>query len=267
MNWIIKVIGLGALAFVMFAAVSHVTNVVTPSGLATAYSSQGTNTTSSAGGYGSGSGYWPGAGQSPETGQGPGTGQVPTTQTQTGSGISNTTVNSAGYAATGQDITNVHGNWVVPTAGGSGEAADATWIGIGGVTSNDLIQTGTQNVVGPDGSVQTSAFYELLPDDATMIPNFSVQAGDTVTANITETGTDMWQIVLKDTTSGASFSTSVSYASSLSSAEWVEEDPSDGISEVPLDSFGTVTFRNAGATENGTSENLGGRRPATKHGK
>jgi hypothetical protein len=130
-------------------------------------------------------------------------------------------------------------------------SADASWIGIGGIASNDLIQVGTQNLVSPDGTVSTSAFYEMLPDVSNTIPTVNVNSGDSVTASIDEAGSGEWRIVLSDNTNGESFSTVVDYSSSESSGEWIEEDPSDGNDQqIPLDSFGTVNFTGATTTEN-----------------
>jgi hypothetical protein len=47
------------------------------------------------------------------------------------------------------------------------------------------------------------------------------------------------------------YQTNVQYASSLSSAEWVEEAPSIRRFVLPLDNFGTVQFSNASTVRNG----------------
>src|ERR1041385_7576167 len=47
--------------------------------------------------------------------------------------------NWAGYVASGGTYTGVSGSWVVPSVSDpTGESADATWVGIGGVGSDDL---------------------------------------------------------------------------------------------------------------------------------
>lgn len=173
-----------------------------------------------------------------------------TTSTQTAS-ISNTTRNWAGYVASAKTFTAIHGTWTVPQVGTTGyTAADATWIGIGGTSTGDLIQTGTQNVVDASGNVQVTAWYELLPDSETPVA-LNVSPGDSITAGLTQVQTGTWQISLRDNTTGQSYATHVQYDSSNASAEWVEEDPSDGNAQVPLDNFGTVSFTNATATANG----------------
>jgi hypothetical protein len=171
--------------------------------------------------------------------------------------ISDVTSNWSGYAATKGTFTSISGSWIVPDASSSGyTSADASWIGIGGVSSDDLIQVGTQNVVSPEGDVSTSAFYELLPDNSTPIDSMSISAGDQVTANIKETSDDVWSIKIEDTTTGQVYQTTVDYDSSESSAEWIEEDPSDGNSQIPFDNFGTVDFSNGSTLDNGSNESI-----------
>jgi hypothetical protein len=119
---------------------------------------------------------------------------------------------------------------------------DATWAGIGGATTTDLIQAGTQAVV-DNGVVQYSAWTETLPQASQTVP-LTVNAGDTITVSITE------QSSIVDATSGGTYSGNVTYASSGSSAEWIEEAPSSGRGVVLLDRFGTVQFTNASAVDN-----------------
>jgi hypothetical protein len=168
-------------------------------------------------------------------------------------------MNWAGYISTGGTYTTVSGTWKVPSvaAGDDPVAADATWIGIGGDTSDDLIQTGTENIV-EDGQVAGSTFYEELPNTAETIPTVTVNPGDTVTASIKEVSSGEWTINIEDVTDGESYSNTVSYDSSESSAEWIEEAPSDGSTIVPLDQFGPVTFTGGSTTENGQAVSIAG---------
>lgn len=165
--------------------------------------------------------------------------------------------NWAGYLAAGGSFTAMTGTWTAsnpsPTSTTS-ESGDGTWIGIGGITTPDLIQIGTQNTIAPSGVISTSAFYELLPAGAVGIASVTVRPGDTISASIIETAKNQWTISITNVTIGRTFSTVVSYASSYSSAEWIQEDPSypDG-SLVLLDNFGTVQFTNATSTMNGTT--------------
>jgi len=165
--------------------------------------------------------------------------------------------NWAGYISTGGSFTAVSGTWVTPSPSATSatvESGDGTWIGIGGITTSDLIQIGTQNTISPSGVITTSAFYELLPAGAIGVASLSINPGDTISASITQIGATQWSLSLTNVTTGRTFSTSVNYSSSFSSAEWIQEDPSyvDG-SLVLLDNFGTVQFTNAVTTVNGTT--------------
>ncbi|HVV66684.1 MAG TPA: G1 family glutamic endopeptidase [Candidatus Saccharimonadales bacterium] len=170
-----------------------------------------------------------------------------------------TSSNWSGYMATSGTFTAVSGSWHATNATGNGTttSADSTWIGIGGVTSGDLIQVGTQNIISANGQVVTSAFYEMLPAYAQTIPGVTVAPGDSMSASITEVGSSLWAITIADNTDGQSFSITVSYASSLSSAEWIEEDPSySAHQQIPFDNFQAAYFTGATTTQNGIAANL-----------
>ena len=156
-------------------------------------------------------------------------------------------------------FTAVSASWhaTSPTGNGSTTTADSTWIGIGGVTSGDLIQIGTQNIISASGQVSASAFYEMLPDYSRPVPGVTVSPGDSITASVTEIGGSLWRFSLTNNTSGQSYTATVSYASSLSSAEWIEEDPSYGNGNlVPFDSFGEAYFTAASAVQDGSTVNI-----------
>jgi hypothetical protein len=170
-----------------------------------------------------------------------------------------TSTNWSGYLATSSNYTQISGSWQAPnvTGNGSTTSADASWIGVGGVTSNDLIQVGTQDTVSSSGTVTTSAFYEMLPAASIDITSISVSPGDQMSANINETSTGQWAITITDNTSGQTYTKNVSYTSSNSSAEWIEEDPSySSRRQIPFDNFGLVNFKSALTTSNGASLNL-----------
>ncbi|HSW80603.1 MAG TPA: G1 family glutamic endopeptidase [Candidatus Saccharimonadales bacterium] len=171
--------------------------------------------------------------------------------------ISDTTSNWAGYISSGGTYTGISGSWKVPSVSASSEtfAADAAWIGIGGESSNDLIQVGTQNIV-ENGQVAAGSFYEQLPDSSITIPGVSVSAGDSITASVREVSDGEWTIYIKDITNGQSFSNTVAYDSSKSSAEWIQEAPSDGSGIIPLDQFGSVTFTDGSTTVNGSTVDM-----------
>jgi hypothetical protein len=169
-------------------------------------------------------------------------GSMPTT-------VGATSRNWSGYVASGGTFTSVSGRWTVPVVAATGTNTDATWVGIGGATTTDLIQAGTQAVV-DQGTVQYSAWIETLPQASQTVP-LTVAAGDTVTVSLTQASAGLWSITMDNLTSGASYSVIVAYTSSVSSAEWIEEAPSIGRGVTLLDRFGAVQFMNASAVKDG----------------
>lgn len=161
--------------------------------------------------------------------------------------------NWSGYAATKGTFTEVTGTWTVPQPTSNGVTASAaTWVGIGGVDRDDLIQAGTEEIVVGSGSVRYSAWIELLPDVSNTVP-LAVRPGDSVTVTIARQQGTQWLVTILDNTAGSSYKKTLTYQSSLSSAEWVEEAPSAarGRRVVPLEEFGTVRVTDGSAVENG----------------
>ena len=165
-----------------------------------------------------------------------------------------TSSNWSGYAATGGTYTAVTGTWTVPNVTATTSGADATWVGIGGVDSNDLIQAGTQATVS-GGAVEYDAWIEMLPQSSRPV-SLSVNPGDSVTVTIAQQSGDQWSITIKNNTTGNRYATTVTYRSSSSSAEWVQEAPSVGRGTVALDQFGAVTFTGATAVRDGKTLDL-----------
>src|SRR5436309_7677001 len=186
----------------------------------------------------------------------PGNGTTPSvTQPGTPASVTSSSSNWSGYAANGGTFTSVTASWTVPTVSATSTGADATWVGIGGLTSNDLIQAGTQAIVDGSGTVEYTSWIEMLPQSSRNVP-LSVSAGDSVTVTITQqTGND-WLIAMKNNTTGGSYSVTVQYSSSNSSAEWVQEAPSVGRGLISLDQFGTVKFSGASAVRDGKTMSL-----------
>jgi hypothetical protein len=173
--------------------------------------------------------------------------------------VAYSSTNWSGYLEASGNYTNVSGSWIAPTVTGNGvsTSSDGTWIGIGGVTSSDLIQIGTDNTVSASGIVTTSAFYEELPNPSVNITSLTINPGDKISASVNQTSSNNWTLSITDITTSQSFSTSLIYSSSLSSAEWVQEDPSySSNSLIPLDKFGTVYFTDCKATRSSQLLNL-----------
>lgn len=166
----------------------------------------------------------------------------------------NTSQNWSGYSVTGGTFTSVSGTWTVPAfTADSPPGADATWVGIGGVDTRDLIQAGTQQTVARTGATQYEAWVETLPQASHSVP-LTVNPGDAVTVSVTQQPQtrDQWQVSFKNETTGQTYQVTEHYSSSMSSAEWVEEAPSSGRGrQIALDKFGTVNFSHATAVKDG----------------
>jgi Peptidase A4 family len=134
-------------------------------------------------------------------------------------------LNWSGYAvntSTG-GITAVTSTFVVPAAGAVPPGFAATWTGIGGYSTSDLIQAGIAEDSLPNNPLvgnQYSAWYELLPASETPLTNCTgnsacpVRPGDRVTVTISQVGAGRWSIAESDSGEGCTWSKTVSYASS-----------------------------------------------------
>jgi hypothetical protein len=169
----------------------------------------------------------------------------------------NTSLNWAGYVAASGSYNGIGASWTIPTVTGTSTSADAAWIGIGGVNSQDLIQTGTQAINEGNGSVNYIAWYELLPADMIQIP-LAVTSGNSVTVFLAENSGNLWTINFHNNTTNQNYTTTVKYVSSNSSAEWIEEMPTlaGSNSFIPLDNFGSVQFSGGYVTQNGNTLNI-----------
>jgi Peptidase A4 family len=179
-------------------------------------------------------------------------------QTPSNTGVRSTSRNWSGYVSTGgTSYTSVSGTWVIAKPDANVAGIDATWVGIGGANTTDLIQAGTEATVNGDGTVSYDAWTETLPQSTRTI-TLPVNPGDTISVSITEQSTGLWVVDMKNVTTGGTFSTTIRYNSSKSSAEWIEEAPSVGRGIAPLDNFGTVKFTAGSVTVDGKKQTLAG---------
>jgi hypothetical protein len=171
-------------------------------------------------------------------------------------------LNWSGYAVTpGSGVTAVSSTFTVPSAGLVPPGFAATWTGIGGYSTSDLIQAGTAEQSAPNNPLvgpQYYAWYELLPASETQLTgctgdaNCTVTPGDNVTVDIGQVSGSTWSISMTD--SGHwSWSHDVIYSSSESSAEWILEAPTlvaqTLLAPVGTAHFGpTSTYTQGGAT-------------------
>ncbi len=169
--------------------------------------------------------------------------------------LSATSSNWSGYVAQNGIYTGVSGTWTIPTITPSSTlTSNATWVGIGGRTTSDLIQAGIYEIANSDG-VTYQAWYELLPADSIPV-NLSVKPGDSISIAIIETSQNTWNIVITNNTLNQQVEKTVTYQSSLSSAEWIQERPLVNGAFAMLSGFTPVTFNGATAVQNGTRISL-----------
>lgn len=157
--------------------------------------------------------------------------------------------NWSGYAATGTTFTDVKGTWTVPPADCSGVKGQQTtmavfWAGLDGYVSRTVEQTGTETACVGATPVYF-AWYEFYPAGLIALDQtaYPVQPGDTMTAEVSQDGTN----VTTTLTSSRGWSKTASMSAAgldFSSAEWIAEAPSKS-----LTSFGSVTFSSARASD------------------
>lgn len=159
--------------------------------------------------------------------------------------------NWAGYAADSTTYTSVSASWTQPSVDCSaGDGYSAFWVGIDGYNSSTVEQTGTEADCS-GGTAYYSAWYEAYPAASNSYSD-TVEPGDSLTATVTESSGDVFDLVLTDSTQGWTESTPVTVSgASLSSAEVIAEAPSDDSGILPLADFGSVEFTGAEANSTG----------------
>jgi peptidase A4-like protein len=172
--------------------------------------------------------------------------------------VGSTSSNWSGYAAfrSGTTFTDVKGSWVQPSVScpTSKKTYSSFWIGIDGYNSSSVEQTGTEADCKGVNRPAYYAWYEMYPSPSARITGFAVHPGDTLSAEVSVSGSQ-FTLTLNNLTTGAHFSTTKSSSSAAkSSAEWVAEAPticSFTCHLAKLSNFGTVNFSGSFATGNG----------------
>ncbi|MCY0907448.1 MAG: G1 family endopeptidase [Sulfobacillus thermotolerans] len=155
--------------------------------------------------------------------------------------------NWAGYVVSSGQYRSVSATWTVPAIqNGSGVAAQ--WVGLGGVKSQDLLQTGTIEQQNSNGAVTAQVFVEELPQHAQDI--MTVPIGSTISASIEPVSSDQWDLTITAVHQGQTqtktvpMTVSAAYAAGMeTSAEWIFEDPANTTGNLyPLATTKKVTF-------------------------
>ena len=171
-------------------------------------------------------------------------------------------LNWSGYASIatpGHPITAASTHYVVPSVSLYPAGFSSTWVGIGGYNTTDLIQAGTES----DTAQTPYAWYEILPASETPITSgcigdnaCTVRPGDDMTVTITSQGASAWKIDMVNA-GHWTWSLSLNYASTLSSAEWILEAPTVAAQTV-LANVGTQRFISTNTfTVDGVTKTIG----------
>lgn len=155
--------------------------------------------------------------------------------------------NWAGYVTTSSSdsLVAVLGSWLVqPVQLTTPVAYSSQWVGIGGYSTDNIVQTGT----GSDSSAPSYyAWYELYPLEDAITLQANINAGDDMLAFVylVPGTTTQWNVTISDLSQNWIATGVLTYNVPEASAEWVEErpgicSPSCGLSN--LSSFGTAYF-------------------------
>ncbi|HVC71605.1 MAG TPA: G1 family glutamic endopeptidase [Acidimicrobiales bacterium] len=168
--------------------------------------------------------------------------------------------NWSGYAAeSSSQFTDVVSSWVQPTVlcKGKGRQFSSFWVGLDGYSSNSVEQLGTDSDCAGRGSTTYYGWYEMYPASSINLPpaTYPVSAGDTLTAQVTRSGTSY--TLSLHSSRGWTFSTHQTGSNPNSSAEWIAEAPT--ICRVrcrqgKLADFGSVNFSGADAATGGADQ-------------
>jgi autotransporter-associated beta strand protein len=168
--------------------------------------------------------------------------------------------NWSGYfatAPTGSAFTHVSATWVIPsvTASPSGTTYSSYWVGFDGAANSTVEQCGVEADVTSSGVTNYSAWYEFAPA-AEVLVSLAVHPGDTINGEVIYEGSNNYDFILKNITTGSTYNMvkSTKHTDARASAEWIAEAPTVGGSIANLANFGNVQFANAQAALNGGSD-------------
>jgi hypothetical protein len=186
---------------------------------------------------------------------GPGASHLAGPYGQSSAAATNYSANWSGYAAIPQSGTGpysrVSANWTAPSASCTDQDSySAFWVGLDGVGSSTVEQTGTSADCS-GGSPVYYGWYEMFPAYPVQF-NDPVVPGDQIQASVASDGQGGFTLTLDDTTQGWIETTKQQQSDAqLASAEVIAEAPSSSSGVLPLTDFGTADF--TGASVNGGS--------------
>jgi hypothetical protein len=177
-------------------------------------------------------------------------------------------LNWSGYAVTPTTpaVTSVTSTFIVPSAGLLPPGFAATWVGIGGFATTDLIQAGVAEQSLPSLPLlgaQYYPWYEMLPNAEVQLsactgdPNCTIAPGDSMAIIIQQAATNLWTVAFANSTEHWTWNQSFQYQSSKSSAEWITEAPSVESLQMLVAPLSTVSFGPTSRyTQAGTSHTI-----------
>jgi hypothetical protein len=144
-----------------------------------------------------------------------------------------TSTHWAGYTFPTKSVTGVRAEWKEPNVSGNPIAEEFTWIGIGGwdYTLNNIIQIGTFAYFPSGNQINQGVWYEMVPDQQkAQFAQYPVSPGDQIFASIvqTQTSPQMWEMVLVDANTGATFDKVAPFYSLAAYPSFIIEDPNTG---------------------------------------
>lgn len=149
---------------------------------------------------------------------------------------------------TASDVTGVRAEWIEPSVSGVTRSAEYLWVGIGPADGASVVQTGTY-VLFPGGRDEwRGAWYERYPlDPGGLTEDLKENSGDTIAAALTllPGAARPWHMTVRDVTTGASWSKTVTYKIADNNADFIVEDPTvnDAGTLAPFATWGQVLFR------------------------
>jgi hypothetical protein len=168
-----------------------------------------------------------------------------------------------GYGVNGSNgaVSDVRANWHVPQIAKACPAKTTTassfFVAMDGWTSTTMVAAGTSTTCSSgsplySGWVIVGSFYASV--------SFTITPADSMFGEVKyNPTTKTTTAILKDLTTGHSYTKSLKGSSNRATAEWVADDPYQGFTYTyPLTDFGWVTFRNASATISGHTHSISG---------
>lgn len=201
----------------------------------------------------------------------------PNMRVETGTNQKNdaeTSTNWAGAVLVSSGFTEVSGTFTVPSpqipSGGdqSTKYCATAWVGIDGDTcSTSILQTGVDFCI-QGGDISYDAWYEWIPANSIDFSGISFSSGDSVSLSVVANSETTGTATITNNSNGQSVThtfTSSETTSTLceTNAEWIVEDftliSSDGQQSLaPFANFGTVTFTDSYAVQNGKKVDASG---------